>query len=184
MQDPFFFGYGSLVHRATHSYPMAAAAKLHGYRRVWRATTLREFAFLSVERHEHTTIEGLVAQVPNADWVALDEREHAYQRYDVTDQVESEPARSEIQVYSVAPEFYAADGQEYTLLLSYIDVVVQGFLREFGNAGVSRFFDTTVGWPRQILNDRQAPIYPRFQSLSDTELELVDSHLRALEIDV
>ena len=32
------------------------------------------------------------------------------------------------------------------ILLSYLDVVVQGYLAEFGEAGVARFFASTDGW--------------------------------------
>ncbi|MDX5384038.1 MAG: gamma-glutamylcyclotransferase, partial [Rhodobacterales bacterium] len=38
MKDAFFFGYGSLVNRATHDYGQARAATLPGWRRAWRHT--------------------------------------------------------------------------------------------------------------------------------------------------
>ena len=41
MNHPAFFGYGSLVNRATHDYRQAVPARLKGWRRVWRGTDLR-----------------------------------------------------------------------------------------------------------------------------------------------
>ena len=38
-------------------------------------------------------------------------------------------------------------GDDHPLVLSYVDVVVQGFLAEYGIAGVGHFFATTTGWP-------------------------------------
>ncbi len=65
----------------------------------------------------------------------------------------------------------------HPVLLSYIDVVVQGFLWEFGEAGVERFFDSTDGWAAPILNDRAEPVYLRAQRLEPHETELANHHL-------
>jgi hypothetical protein len=56
-------------------------------------------------------------------------------------------------------------------------VVVQGYLREFGEAGVKRFFDTTDGWEAPVLNDRADPVYPRHRVLTADERTLVDDLL-------
>jgi hypothetical protein len=69
----------------------------------------------------------------------------------------------------------------YPVLLSYLDVVVQGYVRAFGLAGVQHFFDTTDGWEAPILNDRTEPRYPRHQQLKPEERELVDMHLARIE---
>ncbi|NBT52664.1 MAG: gamma-glutamylcyclotransferase, partial [Marivivens sp.] len=84
MTHPRFFGYGSLVNLTTHTYPDPKPAKLRGWRRVWRHTQIQEPAFLSVEPCDRTTLLGVTAAVPNADWAALDERESGYLRRDVT----------------------------------------------------------------------------------------------------
>ena len=175
--DPFFFGYGSLVHKGTHDYPDAAHARLSGWRREWCATTLRDVAFLSVKPCDKTEIDGLVARVPGSDWAALDVRERAYDRHDIKAQIRSrQRAPSEIQVYAVARQNRSNDSRP-SLLLSYIDVVVQGYLREFGVEGVERFFSSTDGWDAKVINDRSAPIYPRHQKLSIEEQALVDDYL-------
>jgi hypothetical protein len=73
-----------------------------------------------------------------------------------------------------------ADADDHPILLSYIDVVVQGYLHMHGHDGVAHFFETTDGWDTLILNDRADPIYPRHQTLSAQERDLVDSHLAAV----
>lgn len=176
MTHPRFFGYGSLVNLSTHIYPQARKASLKGWRRVWRHTPLREQAFLSIEPHEATTLLGVTADVPNADWNALDEREEGYARHDVSHLV-SEPMNTA--VYVVKDEHYSTYDRNHPILLSYLDVVVQGYLQQFGPQGAEHLFETTENWA-PILDDRKNPLYPRAQKLSDEEREIVDAHLRQL----
>ncbi len=185
MADPFFFGYGSLVNRATHAFEDAHRAQLTGWRRAWRHTTLRPLAFLTAVPAEGHVIDGLVAHVPGDDWVALDEREHAYDRSHVTDlTAHTVPRPIHIQVYSIPHGKHGIPDGTHPVLLSYIDVVVQGYLREFGEAGVQRFFQTTDGWDAPILDDRAAPIYSRHQRLASDERGLVDDALRDVQARV
>ena len=170
-----FFGYGSLVNRATHDYPAARPARLEGWRRVWVHTPARDLAFLSVRPAMGEVIEGLVAEVPGQDWRALDAREFAYARHPVEARLDS--GALAVQVYAVPGSDAAEPSAAHPILLSYLDAVVQGFLREYGVAGAERFFDTTDGWAAPILNDRAAPRYPRAQSLSPDETALVDAFL-------
>jgi hypothetical protein len=179
MNDPAFFGYGSLVNCATHSYTDPRPAVLRGWRRVWQATNLRKVAYLSVIQDADCTLDGLVAQVPKADWAALDKREAAYLRQDVTGSVDQAAIPVQTAVYHVAPTLIVASRQ-HPILLSYLDVVVQGYLQMFGNAGVDRFFETTSGWDTPILDDRANPIYPRHRRLSSEQTALVDHHLAAV----
>ena len=170
MSDPYFFGYGSLVNRDTHSYPRAEPRSLAGWSRTWQGTGLRDVAFLTFVPTPGVTIEGLIAAVPNANWAALDERERAYARHAV--EVE---APGPVAIYAVEPK-HQADG-DHPILLSYLDTVIQGYLKEFGDEGVQRFFQTTQGWDRPVLNDRRDPIYPRATVLSQAEQTLVDQEL-------
>lgn len=179
MSDPAFFGYGSLVNLATHTYDDPRPATLLGWRRVWRRTTLRRAAFLSVMPDRDSTLHGIIARVPGADWVALDQREAAYQRHDVSETVRHDGQPAPTALYQVGPE-HVSEGEDHPILLSYLDVVVQGYLRVFGAEGVSHFFATTDGWDAPILNDRDDPIYPRHQVLSNAERALVDTHLAAM----
>ncbi|KIC10945.1 hypothetical protein RA19_09440 [Leisingera sp. ANG-M1] len=176
MAAPFFFGYGSLVNTATHSYGGARPARLRGWRRAWVHTGLRDVAFLSAVPCADSAIDGLIAEVPGADWAALDEREFAYERLPATDQVQHDAAGApEISVYAVAPEKQNGVTDRHPVLLSYLDVVLQGYLQVFGEAGVKEFIATTDGWEASVLNDRAAPRYPRHQVLSAQERDLFDS---------
>ncbi len=177
---PYFFGYGSLVNRSTHAYPDARPAQLAGWRRVWVRTARRDVVFLSVEPHPDTSIDGLIAAVPGADWRALDAREYGYDRVQSNGSVVHDivPA-PDLAHYAIAQQHQQATGA-HAILLSYLDVVVQGFLREYGTDGVARFFATTVGWDTPILNDRAAPRYPRHQTLTVAEQALVDDNIDRL----
>lgn len=179
--DPYFFGYGSLVNRVTHDFADAHPAVLTGWARAWRHTDLRPVAFLTAIPMEGSRIDGMIARVPGADWAALDEREWAYDRVPARDAVSHDlTADPEIAVYAVPESRHSAPTTRYPILMSYLDVVIQGYLREFGRPGVDRFIATTRGWEAPILNDRAEPRYARHQQLSRDETGLVDSLLDEL----
>lgn len=181
MADPYFFGYGSLVNRTTHDYPNPVLAQLSGWRRAWRHTDLHPVAFLTAIPDPTCTIDGLIAPVPQNDWAALDEREWAYDRLDATDVItHALTGNPEIAVYAVPSHRQTDSTDVHPILLSYLDVVVQGYLREFGPDGADRFFATTDDWNTPILNDRHAPQYPRHRVLSTTETRFVDTRLADL----
>ena len=178
MAEPFFFGYGSLVNRATHDYADAHPAQLTGWRRAWRHTSLRPVAYLTAVPSPGGQIDGLIAHVPGDDWAALDQREYAYDRHPVTELTAHPlPRDLHVQVYAIPSDRHSLPKPSSPVLLSYIDVVIQGYLREFGPEGVWRFFETTDGWDAPVLNDRANPIYPRHQRLSLDEHDLVQSGL-------
>ncbi len=177
---PYFFGYGSLVNRKTHGYPDAHPAEMRGWRRAWVRSAAFDRVFLSVVPDPETAILGLIAAVPGGDWTALDQREAGYARLSSGGAV-THPVASDLDIahYAVPPETQGETTRN-TIALTYLDVVVQGFLHEFGTDGVTHFFDTTDGWDTPILNDRAAPVYPRHQSLTAAETALVDQHLDRL----
>jgi hypothetical protein len=178
MSDPHFFGYGSLVNTATHIYADAQKATLKGWRRKWVRIGMYDNALLTgVPAKPSDEIQGLIAAVPNADWAALDERELGYRRIPSEGKVAHDrPADTDIAHYAVAKDDWQSGGSQ-AILLSYLDVVVQGYLQQFGTTGVTAFFDTTDGWDTPVLNDRANPRYPRSQILSGQETALVDQHL-------
>lgn len=183
MTAHYFFGYGSLVNDRTHRYPLAQPARLAGWRRVWCHTGQRAEAFLSVHPAPGAQIEGLVAAVPDRDWAALDAREAGYDRHEVTAQVShgiSGPAQ--VQVYAI-PRHTQSPGPA-PILLSYLDVVVQGFLSRYGLEGAHAFFATTDGWDRPITDDRARPRYPRHQRLTEAERGFVDARVAELGVTV
>ena len=93
-------------------------------------------------------------------------------------------APGEAQIYTVPAEDAVDPAEKPPILLSYVDVVFQGYLREFGTEGLARFIATTDGWEAPILNDRAAPRYPRHQPLGDDERRMFDASLRALDVTI
>ncbi|MDA7423279.1 gamma-glutamylcyclotransferase family protein [Thalassococcus lentus] len=181
MKDAFFFGYGSLVNRLTHGFDPAHPATLSGWRRAWRATAERKVAYLTAIPDAGCTIKGLIAPVPGDSWAALDIREAAYNRHSVQSAViHNADDAEQIAVYAIAPERILMPSPEHPVLLSYLDVVIQGYLAEFGKDGATHFFETTIGWEAPILDDRDSPRYPRAQRLTDAERSIVDTGLRNL----
>ena len=184
MTDPFFFGYGSLVNRATHGYTYTFRASAGGWRRAWRRTSLRPVSFLTALPCPGAEIEGLVAAVPGGDWAALDTRERAYERVTLTKVVHDVGRPLDTAIYAIPEGGHNAPGPENPILLSYLDVVFQGYRREFGEDGVVRFVETTDGWEAPVLDDRAAPRYPRAQPLGSEETAFVDGWLRRLGASV
>ncbi|MDO6726210.1 gamma-glutamylcyclotransferase family protein [Cognatishimia sp. 1_MG-2023] len=181
MSTPYFFGYGSLVNRNTHNYPDARPARLMGWRRVWRQTTFAPRPILTAEPYAGSEIDGLIAHVPNNDWQALDAREHAYDRVLVTEAAQhSAAAESVLATYTVPMDKYPPAPTPRPIYLSYLDVVIQGYLQEFGETGALDFFATTSGWDAPIRDDRADPIYPRHQCLSMQERVFVDDQIKQL----
>ncbi len=179
-----FFGYGSLVNTATHDYPDTKRAEVHGWQRHWVPSGQRQLSFLSVQPAKNITIQGLIAQVAPLSWDKLDEREEGYTRAPLTAHNIQNTNPEKIQMYRADPAGLAGDITGKHILLSYLDCVVQGFLKEFGEQGVTNFFDTTTGWHVKIRNDRQNPIYPRAQPLSASETALVDHHIKQYNIEI
>lgn len=177
---PWFFGYGSLVNRNTHSYPQAQRATLKDWRRAWVRTDLREVVFLSIHPAPGHSIDGLIAAVPGADWAALDAREAGYNRIAATHLIDHGSDASDIAAYRVPEDRQSRDGS-HCMLLSYLDVVVQGFLAEFGQAGAEAFFATTDNWDTPVRDDRGAPVYSRAQQLTRQEQALVDRLLAQVQ---
>lgn len=184
MSTPHFFGYGSLVNRNTHTYPVRGKAHIMGFRRVWRHSTKRRVAFLTVEEAEDVHIAGLVAEVPGADWDALDARERAYDRLALPQDHTPDAKSLDLHLYRAKPTHVGPPSLRHPVLLSYLDTVVDGYLSAFGETGVKEFFATTAGWDAPIRDDRRSPVYPRATEPDKDVLELVDAELRQLSAKV
>ena len=181
MSDAFFFGYGSLVNRATHVFDDAHRARVRGWRRAWRGTPQRAVAFLTAIPDPFAEIDGLIAAVPGDSWAALDEREHAYDRVTVSENVDHPlPHDPHIAIYAIPDGAHHAPTNEHPILLSYVDVVMQGYFNEFGAEGLAGFMATTGGWASPVMDDRADPIYPRHQTLSARERRMIDDALETV----
>ena len=178
MNTRFVFGYGSLVNRRTHEYAEAHPAKVTGWRRAWRKTPLRARCFLTVLPEPGAETLGLMAAVPGESWAALDLRERGYDRHDISRAIAHPlPQAPDVALYAIPPHGHHAPGPGDHVALSYIDTVVQGFLTEFGEAGVRHFFDSTAGWELRVHDDRARPLYARAQPVSAAERALTDAGL-------
>ncbi len=176
------FSYGSLVNPATHALTHVARARLSGWRRAWRHTSQRQVAYLTIVPDADASIEGVILKVPTAERAGLTTREAAYELIDVSHLLEADQSVDTVLAYAIAAGQHLDPSPETPVLLSYIDVVVQGYLEMFGQQGVEAFFTSTSGWNAPIVDDRAAPLYPRHQSLTPHERSLVDQKLHALGV--
>ncbi|NOX39316.1 MAG: gamma-glutamylcyclotransferase, partial [Alphaproteobacteria bacterium] len=158
---------------------------VRGWRRSWRHTNLRAVAYLTVEPAPRSAIQGLIASVPNDDWSALDQREHAYDRVALSpSEVDcAQGAEISVQLYKTSPKNDAPPSVRHPVLQSYLDTVVAGYLDVFGAEGASDFFASTTGWDAPILDDRHEPIYPRTTTIDAATRRFIDTKLDALGVE-
>lgn len=169
------FGYGSLVNRRTHRHSPAVRATVPGWVRVWTHTAYAPRAILSVEPAPGRQIDGLALPVKEAEKPALFEREKAYDMVTV---------EGDLALFTIPAGKHPPADEMHPILYSYLEVVVQGYLAEFGERGVAEFFDSTNGWDAPLLDDRADPIYPRAQKLGSDERDLVEAHVTLLGLDI
>jgi hypothetical protein len=185
------FGYGSLVNKDTlASETRAVRVRVTGWRRAWRHSGLTAFGrrcTLTVYRDRDSAIDGVVIAQPKDSLPALDKREGQYTRHAVDDgalewldpRPNGWPAPF---VYVGNAEHRRPGDADYPIMLSYLDVVIAGFLRTFGTSGADHFLRTTDDWHVPVLDDRAAPRYPRALSLSSSERYRVDRCLEDLAV--
>lgn len=180
-----YFGFGSLVNTATlrTDYIETIPVALKGWRRHWQgrpAVDDPEIALLSIHKHEDAQLHGLIVVDSLKNLEAVDKREQGYQRVqlghsDFVAQGRDLPANLYVYVANTANE---PDSQP-PLLQSYLDAVMQGYLNEYGSSGLAHFIETTIGFEREIILDRNQPRYPRAIALDQTSAELFDNTLRS-----
>ncbi len=180
-----YFGFGSLVNKHTlrTSYVDIIPASLKGYSRHWQArsnTFDNHVSLLSIHPDSSCEIKGMIVFDTLDNLPLVDEREQGYSRHKLThDEVNvasSVDLPDNLYVY-IADEIKDAK-DDGALLQSYLDAVMQGFLNEYGDEGVSHFIDTTKGFERNIFLDRDAPLYPRDVKLSSKEASLFDAEIK------
>jgi hypothetical protein len=168
------------VNRATHRTAIlhAVPARLKGWRRTWRPRPdMPGFpaALLSVRPDPDSLCDGLVVFDRAENLAAVDAREARYRRVELApDSLEtSEPLPDGLPLFVYVAETDIPPHPEPPMILrSYLDAVLQGFLAEHGEAGVSRFIAETEGFDTPIHDDRHRPIYPRSVDLAAHEAAL------------
>ena len=178
-----YFGYGSLVNLGSLRTPYISAhrATLKGWKRCWLSRPKVDgsfaadegLAFLSVVKVADAEIDGLLIIDHATSLPALDKREAMYQRTpieaaDIRFHDEVPQADSQFLYVAAQP---AATSQSH-ILRSYLDVVMQGYLKQFGEQGLQRFIATTLNFDIPVREEREEPLYPRATTLSDEEIRL------------
>ena len=178
-----YFGYGSLVNRDTlrTSYVGAVRAELHGFRREWGVQSKkapRKVSGLTVTAEKGTSVQGLLVIDFAENLPDVDERERNYDRIRLSDldlDLEDNPGVSDFYVYLAKPVHRGRGDPDHPILQSYLDAVLQGYRREFGDDGLKRFVTETHGWTQPVLQDRHDPVYARAVDLSEEERVLFDA---------
>lgn len=177
-----YFGYGSLVNRATHRTTIVDAmpARLAGWRRFWRPRPdMPGFpaALLTVRREAGAACDGLLVVDKAENLAAVDAREARYRRVRLSPAALAPrgilPRDCPLYVYEAVPDL-PLHREPPKILRSYLDAVMQGFFVEHGEDGLRRLIAETEGFDTPIHDDRHEPVYPRAIALSAAERDLFD----------
>lgn len=180
-----YFGYGSLVNRATHRTEIvdAVPARLKGWKRRWTPRTAipdHPACMLSVRQEPQALLEGLLIFDRLENLPAIDERERNYNRIRISadDLLTTKPIVHECPIYIYeAPRPSDASFGDQRILRSYLDAVLQGYMAEFGETGVRNFIAETEDFGIGFFDDRHEPIYSRPVRLSQREHSLFEDLL-------
>lgn len=179
-----YFGYGSLVNPNTHRTNIVhyERAQLRGFARSWQArpdASDMPIALLSASSSQPTSVlDGLLVFDYSENLTSLDEREAGYDRLQLTsDQLslagDGKLPNCPLYVYSARVPF--APNQPHSILQSYLDAVLQGYLHQYGEDGARNFIERTARFETPLLEDRDAPHYPRAVKLSADEAAFIDA---------
>jgi len=184
-----YFGYGSLVNRATRPVGEDCVnAVLSGWHRVWNhrvegaASVRAGCTSLSIEPRPGS-IAGVIVPLPARMLVELDARESGYDRlalraadFTIDDGLELSPDATVFAYRSRLAN--RRDPQPgYPVLQTYVDCVMAGYQQRFGEQGLQAFLDSTRGWQGVRRDDRIAPDYPRAVKLDAERLAHFDAIL-------
>lgn len=182
-----YFGYGSLVNRATLRTEIVTAypARLTGYRRVWRPRPAHAPKFggigpavLTSQRAEGVSIDGLLVIDKLKNLPDVDERENLYRRNDIATSdlaFANDAPALDFPLFVYEQDYEPEEGAAPSpILRSYLDAVMQGFLTVFGEEGLVRFISETDGFDLPIHEDRDDPVYPHPVRLADGEAEIFE----------
>lgn len=173
-----YFGYGSLVNRETRpAEEQAACARLRGWHRVWAhrngarvdrpascSLSVGPDGWRDGARGADSGIDGVVVVLPLEALPVLDAREAGYDRLTLPAAEFDLPEGlgvDEVHVYRSKSENRLPATPAQPILQSYVDCVMAGYLRLYGEGGLDAFMLSTFGWEGEIEDDRSAPRYTR-----------------------
>lgn len=189
----YYFGYGSLVNRETRpADELASPARLKGWRRVWEhriqhADLQRRSTSMSIEPMpvdpavSSRGIDGVVVRLEKDLLPVLDQRESGYERLVLPADVFELPAElktDRVIVYRSLPQNRNLADDAHPVLQSYVDCIMAGYQRMFGDNGLQDLISSTRGWERPVLNDRRFPRYPRSVIVDQQSLNHFDASIR------
>ncbi len=187
-----YFGYGSLVNSATiPPETQITPGTLHGWVREWRVCGAdpagKGRCALTVREAPGTDILGVMAQEPFSRLDELEARERRYEKVSAIGgafrcDAENRPGPVSLFLFRAAPEFYRWGNARHPILQSYLDCVLVGFYRIWGEVGIDHFLATTRGWHVPILRDREAALYPRSVKLQPETARLIDDKLQEIGV--
>ncbi len=187
MTDMFTcFGYGSLVNRATlPEDSVSARVRVRGWRRAWRHSVGSDAGrrcTLTVIPDPNCSILGTVVAQPGHHDDTMQRREALYHRVDIpsddVDWLDQRPdGWPEPFIHVGEPAYNRPGDHDHPVLLSYVETVMSGFFRTFGDDGPRHFLETTADWHVPVMDDRTAPIYSRATQIDDIERSLIDGLL-------
>lgn len=168
VRPDLILGYGSLINPATHTYEFVSEhARVPDWERSWTHRTRhrgQNVTGLTINPRKGATVTGTLLRPQNdAAWQELTQREAGYDLRALPSSHDGQTVGGYQSRTSVAGD------TEHPILRSYLDAVLQGVMRFWGNDGLVEFVATTEGWQTPILEDRDDPIYARPVKLTDEE---------------
>ena len=158
-----YFGFGSLVSRASIAVPVASIepARVFGHRRAWCQPFSRDgvnFAALGVEPGGVTDfVDGVCLKVDAEHAAYFDEREASYRQVEVD--AFHPDGRIEAALTFETKQHASLDAY---IPVSYLATVVVGFWDFYGrDQGLDIFIENTAGWERPVGYDLENPVYSR-----------------------
>lgn len=177
------FGYGSLVNSATLPAGVGLQrGSITGWVRQWRnprIVSTGTICGLTVARRHGIVLQGAVFQADSELETSLSIREGEDElvREGVTLLDSGSTLTADLFVTPTSKLVWAND--DCPICVSYLDCILQGFLRLYDRLGVENFLDSSEGWHLPLCHDREEPRYPRAIMLDPSERALIDDCLRA-----
>jgi glutathione-specific gamma-glutamylcyclotransferase len=188
-----YFGYGSLVNADTiPADTEVKPGRLRGWIREWRVCGEGEDGqgrcALTVREEPDAEIWGVLAREPRTRLLGLEKREKRYEKIEAIGaafacEARSKPGPKGLFLFKASPEHRRWGSETHPILQSYLDCVLAGYFKIWGEVGIDHFLRTTDGWHVPVLQDRIRPHYPRSIELDLQLAGLIDEKLKSLGID-